>query len=307
LKYSIECKVTSNIYLEHEASFQLGNKYFAFSTNANRIIDRIKIIEEVKNPEQFYSKISSQTSSIKVQINDDPTVREDIITYFQYLEGQLGFSSQLTKIFWNEPFIEWIPETEEEKNNLHVFSSHFERVTTFPPTHFPVNILKSIVEEKTNLDSYTLLTSFYREGKVFFDRLEFINAFYDFYFILEDLFGNNNWRNQLVKKSFMSSRELQESINWVIANLIDSSKKHKDEIIRLLSQKGLEYSINGIVELLVEMRGNLHHFSSKSVRKQKPSPLAHQDYESLVYLAMSIANQSLIKKLGKVSKLYFLK
>lgn len=307
MKYSIECKTTSNIYLGHEINFQLGSKFFIFITNANGILERIKIIKEIEDVEKFYSEISTKSSPTKININDDSVVREDIISDFQYLEGQLGFASQLTKIFWNEPFIEWIPETDEEKNRLKVFSSHFERVKVFPPTNFPSNFLKAIVEEKVNLDSFTLLTSFYREGKVFFDRQEFINAFYDFYFILEDLFGNNSWRNQLVKKNFKSSIELQETINWVLSNLINSNERHKKEITDLLTQKNLVYTFDGIVELLVEMRGNLHHFSSKNSTKQKPSPLAHENYESLAFLAMAIANQSIIKKLSKISKLYRVK
>ena len=90
----------------------------------------------------------------------------------------------------------------------------------------------------------------------------------------------------------------------MLTKVIDSNDKHKNEITRLLEAKNLQYNAEGISVLLVAMRGHLHHFSRKSTLKQKPSPLAQQDYESLAFLTWGISMQSILKEMEKCKKLY---
>ena len=78
------------------------------------------------------------------------------------------------------------------------------------------------------------------------------------------------YKNWQVKNNFKSSIELKDAINWALLNLIDASIDHKRKIIELLYQKNLKYDVNGIIELLVKMRGNLHHFSRKNIIEPKP-------------------------------------
>jgi hypothetical protein len=298
LKYSLECQVVSNILIGQTITFVEAGKEFVFTSNEKGILTKIKITDKVENPEKFYSKIS-ETKPPQITINEDPLIREELISYFQYLEGHLGLIANLTKIFWNEPTVEWIPENDEERNKLKVFSAHFSRAHSNLPTELDVKVIMSIIRNKPNRDNLTILMSFYREGKVFFDRFEYINAFYDFYFILEDLFGKEAWRNWQVKKNFKSSLELQETVKWALSKLIDSTEKHKKEITALLKENNLQYDVEGIIGLLVEMRGHLHHFSRRRDLKQKPSPLAQQNYESLAFLTMAIAMQSILNEIKR--------
>ena len=105
-----------------------------------------------------------------------------------------------------------------------------------------------------------------------------------------------------MEKNFKSSLELQETIKWVLSEVIGTNDHHKKEIMTLLGQKNLQYDVEGIIVLLVRMRGHLHHFSRKSELKQKPSPLVHQNYESLAALAMAIAMQSILNEIDKAKK-----
>jgi len=303
VKYSLECEVISNILIGQVVCFVKDEKEFIFSPNKNGILNKIKICKKIYDTDKFYSEISTESSPIKITMKEDPVVRDEMVSDFQYLEGSLGFVTQLTKIFWNEPITEWIPETDEERNKLKVFSAEFRRENSHPPTKLNPNVLENMLRNERIRSSLTILMSFYREGKVFFDRLEFINAFYDFYFILEDLFGKESSRNQEVKKNFKTSTELQQTINWVLTEVISSNDKHRKEIMGLLEQKNLECNAEGIIILLVEMRGHLHHFSGKSAMKQKPSPLLQQNYEGLAFLTMAIAMQSILNEMNRVDKL----
>ena len=298
MKYSIECSVLSNIWIGRTVSFLELEKEYIFRCNEKGILNSIKITKKLKNPDKFYSETDSTTSPIQILMKEDPDIRQEMISEFQYLEAHIGLIANLTKIFWNEPWTEWIPETDEERNKTKVLSAHFERASP-PPTVLNANVLKRIINDRPIKNDLTILMSFCREGKVFFDRLEFINAFYDFYFVLEDLYGKGCWKNMEVKDNFKSSIELQDTIKWVLSELIDSSDKHKKEILALLQQKNLQYSPEGISILLVEMRGHLHHFSRKTTIKQKPSPIAHLNYESLAFLSMAIAVQSILKEMNE--------
>jgi hypothetical protein len=303
VKYSLECEVISNILIDRAICFVRNEKEYIFSPNENGILNKVKIRKKIYDAAKFYSEISTENSPIKITMKEDPLVRNEIVSDFQYLEGSLGFVTQLTKIFWNEPITEWIPETDEERNKLKVFSAQFRKENSHPPTKLTPNVLEIILRNEHTRSSLTILMSFYREGKVFFDRLEFINAFYDFYFVLEDLFGKESWRNQEVKKNFKASTELQQIINWVLNEVIGGNDRHRKEIIELLEKKKLQYNAEGIIILLVEMRGHLHHFSRKSAMKQKPSPLLQQNYEGLAFLTMAIAMQSILSEMHRVDKL----
>ena len=300
MKYGLECKVTSNIFIEKMVNIVEGEKEFQLIPNDSGILSSIKIIKKLSNPEKFYSKIDDLGSVKHIQINEDTQVRLEIISDFQYLESCIGLIADLTKIFWNQPAVEWIPENDEERNRLKVFSAHFERAYSHEPTKMNINVFESLIKDKSKLDSLTILMSFYHEGKVYHNSFEYINAFYDFYFILEDLFGKRAYKNWQVKDNFKSSIELNDAINWALLNLIDSSIDHKRKIIELLDQKNLKYDVNGIIELLVGMRGNLHHFSRKNTIS--PSPLSQENYESLAFLSMGITMHSILNEIKKLKE-----
>ena len=191
MKYSLECQVLSNIFIGQTIKIIEAEKEFTFKPNEKGILSKIQITKRITNAENLLPEIKrKENSPMHIVLNEDPILRKEIISDFQYLEGHIGLIANLTKIFWNEPSVEWIPETEEEKNRLQVFSAHFGREFSNQPSKFNIDIVKSIIKNKPNRNSLTVLMAFYRDGKVFFDTSKFIVAFYDFYYIIEDLFGN---------------------------------------------------------------------------------------------------------------------
>ena len=132
----------SNISIGQTIRFAQNEKEYIFLPDDDGILSKIKIIKTIHNADKFYSKIA-KTSPIAITFNEDPAVREEMISDFQYLEAHIGFITQLAKIFWNEPLIEWIPETEDERNKLEVFSAQFRRETSFPPTKLSIKFFRN--------------------------------------------------------------------------------------------------------------------------------------------------------------------
>jgi hypothetical protein len=66
-----------------------------------------------------------------------------------------------------------------------------------------------------------------------------------------------------------------------------SSKKHLDKLKEFLAMEKLNFDKEGIISLIVQVRGNLHHFSQRSSKK-KGTPFNQKDFETMAYLLMSI-------------------
>lgn len=82
---------------------------------------------------------------------------------------------------------------------------------------------------------------------------------------------------------------------------IDTSEKHSKSILQLLSEEKKQNGIDGIIELIVAVRGRLHHYFSRSSLKQA-TPLNQRDFESPAFLVMGIALMSILKEIVKINQ-----
>lgn len=264
----------------------------------------IKIIIKVDNPDRFYSKIEDNNEKIKphITIEADPTVFDELESDFQYIESALAFIGNLQRIHWSEPKQEWIPETDEEKSKLKVFSAHFARKPASEiPTRFKDEYFVDVLRQKDKFDCLTTLKSFYRKGKNSFDQALYIDAFYNFYFIIEDLFGEGKTKNKQIEESFKTSTELKRMIKKIMDAFINTNEKHHKSISNILREKKLQNTPEDIIKLLIRMRGQLHHYTSKSSLKQ-PTPFVQMDFESLAFMTMGIAMESILNEMVKIDK-----
>jgi len=295
MKYSLECVVDSKIFIGKEMKIVEGKKEYILTPNKDGMLAFIKIITKVDNPERFYSKIEDNNEKIKphITIEADPTVFDELESDLQYIESALAFIGNLRRVHWYEPKEEWIPETEEEISKLKVFTAYFARKPSETPTRLKREHFLDVIRTKDRFDCLTTLKSFYRKGKNAFDQALYIDAFYNFYFIIEDLFGEGKTKNKQIEESFKTSTELKRIIDWVMDTVINTNEKHHKNISNILREKNLQNTPEGIIKLLVRMRGQLHHYTSKSSLKQ-PTPFVQMDFESLAFMTMGIAMKSLL-------------
>jgi hypothetical protein len=59
-----------------------------------------------------------------------------------------------------------------------------------------------------------------------------------------------------------------------------------------------------LIELLVRTRGNLHHFQNNPNREQG-SPLVHDKYEGIAYLARQLAHAAIMELSRDISPIAF--
>jgi hypothetical protein len=130
--------------------------------------------------------------------------------------------------------------------------------------------------------------AFFREGVNDFRGFRYVNAFHNLYFFLEDLFGSGKTKNKQVEASFIANEDLRQAVSQTIADLCAPDKlRHHRNIQGFLRTENCDWTAQGVIRFLVQMRGNLHHFSQRST-KPKGHPLNQHEFESVAFLLQMI-------------------
>ncbi len=133
-----------------------------------------------------------------------------------------------------------------------------------------------------------------------FNSFRYINAFYNFYFVIEDLYGKGKTKNFGIEKEFKKNKTFRDLVEWMINN-DKISGRHKRNIKSFLLEEHKSYNVDGIIELIIKVRGNLHHFSSKS-SKHTGTPLNNKDFESMAFLLLGLSYRSILQKIYERNK-----
>lgn len=170
------------------------------------------------------------------------------------------------------------------------------KITELNETYF-IDIIKS----RLNYNKLTILKAFYNDGDRFFREFKFINAYYNFYFVIEDLYGDGNTSNRLILKSFIESTDLRQFTEWVRDNHILNHDKHSKNLVKFLEDMGKTTSTDDILEFIVNTRGRLHHFSRKSSIKIG-TPFNQREYETVAFLVMGMALRAILQEVYYINK-----
>lgn len=303
MKFSIECEVDSKIIIDGDIRIDFFNKQFLFYPDSNRFLSRIKIVADVNSPEKFYSTIrKSKEKDVKADIiiNRDTELFESIINDFQELESILAFNGNLKKINWEFHKEDLICETEEERHKVGVNNFAFKKEYPDDPIYIDVNSLNRIVVTKDLYSSLTIPKAFWREGINDFQSFRYINAFFNFYFIIEGLYGNGKTKNSAVIKELYDSNEFREFIDWIITDGIKKEKRHLDVINTMLRFRNKNLDTEGLIYLLVATRGELHHFVNNP-NKSQGTPFNHKNFESIAWVALGLAKRAILQKIFQIN------
>lgn len=306
MKISLECAVESKIIIQKDIKISYNHKAYFFKKNPDGFLNKIQIIADIENPEKFYSEVESKPNkyiAINIKGNIDHDLYDNIISEFQELESILSFNSNnLEKIYWESPDLNLICETEEEKQKVKLQGWKFENEYLNPPSNADEQYFKTVIETKNRYSSLTIPKAFWREGINEFNSFRYINAFYNFYFILEGLYGNKKTKNRDVAAEFKKSSEFREFTKWIIDG-INSSPKHKNKINEMLKYRNKSLDEESIIDLIIKTRGDLHHFANTD-KKVQGTPFNQNDFESIAWVTLSLAAKAIIKKIFHINLRY---
>jgi hypothetical protein len=305
MKLCMECEVDSKIFIPKEIVITRGEKIYSFLPNEAKILSKIKITVPISNPEKFYSKIiPTPEKEIKAtfQIKADIELYKEVIEEFQELESLLAFFHNLRSIDYISPTYELILETNEEKENVGIFKFNRRKAYhDFPSELTEIDFIK-VLNQKDRYDSLKVLMSFYREGKNEMHRFRYINAFFNFYFVIEGLFGKGKRGSNKFENELKDSGEFVSFVNWAINFTKKEKPNYYKKLVEMLNEYQKLISADEVIWLLVKIRGDLHHFVNNPRKLHQGHPFNHHTYEAVTYITHGLALKAILQKMVEIDK-----
>lgn len=299
MKLGVKCKVESETLIGNsELNTVIDDIEYSLIPDTNGLLSEIIIRVKNSDIDKLIANISPSEypSPAKHTLNIQLSQKDidDIRVLFQDIESALSFSANLRKIYWEEPTYIFIPETDDERLNINV--GEFTINKSYPTVlkKMTINDFTDMIKNRSKYQFLTIAKAFHREGIREYSSFRYINAFYNFYYVIEDLYGAGKTKNSAIENEFKKDINFREIVTWMIENNIKDD--HLENIKRFTLEENKKYDVDGLIELVVQVRGNLHHFSSKS-SKRKGTPLNHKDFESMAFLLMGLSVRSILQKI----------
>lgn len=289
MRFLLRAKLEGQLFLTEGVSFERNGLLYQFIPDESGQIQEIAV--SLKVPDEKVGNFAGGIgpgrgeSVATFTIGGDKELREYLVSELQSLESSLAFvSGSVRRIRWDEPHQEFIAENPEEEQ-LITFTG-FSRSYTYPTPDviIPPERLIRLLCDYQNYGSLRIPMAFWREGNNYFAEFQYVQAFYQFYFIIEDFYAGGKSGESPVLKEFAKSEEFRELCDSSI-NEIFKESKHRRALEELFSQERCEISGTGLQKLLFKVRGRLHHFSRNSPRAGG-TPFNQSEFESIALLTM---------------------
>lgn len=272
-------------------------------------LKQVRIISAVDDTEKyFYRKTPVRADgSFGVTYGFEDHVKDNLINEMQRIESTLALVGNLKRIHWEKATMEYYGETEAEHAQLDIMPAWFfirEMNLNFP-THIETHTLIELVKGKDVFQPLVVPMSFYREGKAEFSVGRYINAYINFYLVLEGLFANGKWDTTGVIKEFAKSPAFtsiaQRILDDIGTNHDLGEGTTKEQMEAELKTRTQPFTVEGLIKLIVKKRGDLHHFSLRST-KQQGTPFNHMQYKTVTFVLLRLASDSLMYYLTEEEK-----
>lgn len=286
MKCQYTFKIRGNIKVAELRPIEVHGWSFEFHEEGG-VLSQLSVTVPANGPEDLPIITHNPSPGIKAHINVPSPLFPFVKIEVRAIEALLSVFG-LHQIDLTRFKKKWIPENEKEKasiliNNYSVDAAKVD-VESMPPLPFDL-LARSVIAAGEAIDVEMQL-AFFRKGIVDFYEERYIAAIYDFYFFLESMFGEGQFKKHGVIEAFNKSKPLKEAIEKVMANPAANATHRADKLESFL-KKYNGMSVEKIIEHIVELRGFLHHHTAK--RKDTWHPEDHKRYESEALLLRSIA------------------
>ena len=213
----------------------------------------------------------------------------DIIQLLQHIESFGAIDVGISKIFWEEPTVIWIPENESEHlSPLSKYKGEYH-YDSHPRTLSRNWLQNTILYEKQMKDLYVPF-SFFREGANNYHEKRYQSAFIFFYMLLEYFFCNGKWgiKNDEYKRDTCLRSCLNKSLNTMPA-----FKNHYSILLTELNTRNKKYDDEGLLFVLNRFRDELSHAN----RGDKNRNVFNENkFNSIAFIIMGVCLNVSIKK-----------
>jgi len=291
MRYKVTAQVEGNIHLNSPCSFNKGDYLFEFHTNNEERLITIAICIDVaySDIDKYRSEISKKDGIVHLRVGRDAEVSNRIKNEFQILESNLSFISEgiLKKIHWENAKEEFLPQNEEEKDYVKVLSLERRKEYPEPKTILKETMLEHYVINGAKYEELAIPKAFWREGMNYFTNFQYVQAFYNYYFITEDFYANGKMSEKEVMKEFARSSEFSEISDKTLKTFLNE-ERHGKKLLEMMKEENCTVDKAGLQKLLFNLRGRLHHYSKRG-RKPSVSPFNQKEFETIALICGYIA------------------
>jgi hypothetical protein len=249
--------------------------------------------------EQFRATVGPGEGAAKesIDIQGDAEISGRIWHHLQALESHLAFSSggAIERIRWDRPEEIRMPENDDERQYAAIPSFKVDYRDPRPHVTLTTAAAEAIVEAShRDPDDLVVPKAFWREGMNDYMEQRYVQAYYNFYFVVEGLFAEGKSSEAQVVKAFQQSTEMTDVTNYAL-DAIRRDAKHWNALGKIFDDLNCPVDVTGAQRVLIRLRGQLHHYSKKSKRTQA-NPFTEADFHSPSWFAMAFAQMALLRQ-----------
>lgn len=208
MRYCLTAEVHGNLYIKGNNQYERNRISFEFITDDNNKVNQILVSTKVPDEKvlKFRSTISAGTGKSKFHINigGDREIYNILLNELQALESNIAFLSNgaLKKINWLDIKSEVIPENDEESELLAVSSIKKNVKYNIPSFTLEETKFSDFLQIAPHFNDLLIPKAFWREGLNYFEKFQYIQAFYNYYYVIEDFYAGGKTGMKEVLKNF---------------------------------------------------------------------------------------------------------
>ena len=274
------------------------DRTYEFVTDDSGRLVKVIAIAHIERPALFASRWGFANNVVRFEMHRDNELYGQVIAELQALESFAAFHLNVKSFNWMFAEYEVIPENDDEARLAGIFKG--PQFYPFQPQDQPARAsahdIETVVVHAGRFPELTTLASYWREGMNDMRASRYINAFVQFYFILEGEFADGEHRSAQVRAKFRASRRFVGIIEKVINSLPTEASIYHELLLKLLRRtRSRKITVDSVLLLLTDARRQCHHFRTGDENKFA-TPLRHLDYEPIAYLALRLATGTIRSK-----------
>jgi hypothetical protein len=192
---------------------------------------------------------------------------------------------------------EFVPDTIQENVAMQVKSISYKRFDRekLPIVPDTTNLLIRCALSREKLAPHDVPLEFYRRGSDDSFHQQYVEAIFNFFFVIEYLFGEGQFRTADLVKNFLASSKfmagLAEARDFFLASVQSA------EVVKRFRKKYVDPADDKVVQTIVELRGQLHH---QSIKRMNWHPALQNQFETDAHFLGAICQSVLMAIVLKV-------
>lgn len=291
----IECKVDSDTLIDNIIEWRVNNYVFKLYPNDNNKFGSITVESKFQNYQDHTPKVTIENHKISTIEFPEENFYPEQLSMLQYIESFSALDLGVRKIHWDNPTINWIAESDEER----IAIKGYAKTMDYPANNRKITLgwFQDTIIHRRMVGHLTEPLSFYRIGVNHYNQHSYIQAFLHFYLMLEGVFGNGNTNKKILIGAFMDAAYLTYGIENVLKSFDNPvHKKHKDWFDRysFINNEVNKDPLRKMINIFFDERGKLAHFSNNKNDRRRNN-FEERKYQSLAAISMMVCHFCSIK------------